>query len=121
MDIVFITGYTGGNVTALYNNGSLMWNYLDSDMQARSYPIIGDPDGDGIKNILYSKFDNSSPHCLSVMILNGITGASQWTQDYLCDASLGAYPGDSLTLADIDGDGIIEIIYSADDVEEPPY
>ncbi|MFA5744486.1 MAG: PQQ-binding-like beta-propeller repeat protein, partial [Candidatus Nanoarchaeia archaeon] len=121
-DIVFIT--INNNVTALFNNGTLMWNFIDSDVGGnsyKSYPIIGDPDGDGIKNILYSKLDDSNPTCLSIMILYGTNGTEQWSQKYLCNANFYNYPGDSLALGDIDGDGVIEIIYAADDTEEPPY
>ena len=65
--------------------------------------------------------DKSDPHYLTIMALYGIHGTEQWSQQYLCDADLYVYPGDSLTLADIDGDGVIEIIYAADDTEELPY
>ena len=116
LDVVFIgEDYI---VRALYGiNGTEIWNYYESDAFSISSPVIGDVDGNGIQDVIYSKCVDVGEGVYSpyLVIRYGTNGTQQLSKAF--GEGPGGNPcdlGESPTLADIDDDGVVEIVFTSD-------
>ena len=98
----------GGVLRALRGDGSVIWQFFADDI-FRSSPVIGDVTGDGVPEIVIGTGDywdkNGSPNADSrkVWVLN-MRGQLLWSRD------LGGYAMAAPSLADVNGDGRLDII-----------
>ena len=89
------------NVYAYRASGSLLWaNTSAGATFIENSVAIGDVDGDGYPNVVTGDDGNSGPE----FALNATDGAFTWARD------LPAYREGAQTLADLDGDGTLEVI-----------
>lgn len=128
-DVVVACGSTfdlngAGEVRAYRRNGTLIWSFfpVDENEDGRpdgvvSTPAIGDVDGDGRNEVAFGSWD------FNVYLLRGSTGTPM--PGFPPNPSgLGHGIRDSIwsspALADLDGDGILEIVIGADTHAEGP-
>lgn len=128
-DIVVACGSTfdpngAGEVRAYKRDGTLIWSFLPADNNGDgrpdgvvSTPAIGDIDGDGKNEVVFGSWD------FNLYALRGATGALM--PGFPPDPSgLGFGLRDSIwsspALADLDGDGKLEIIIGSDTHAEGP-
>ena len=129
LEVVVACGSTfdpdgSGEVRAYRRNGTLLWSFFpaDENQDGRpdgvvSTPAIGDVDGDGTNEVAFGSWD------FNLYLLRGATGAV--VAGFPPNPSgLGHGLRDSIwsspALADLDGDGKLEIIIGADTHAEGP-
>ena len=107
----FAGNTTPGGVRAFRNNGATLWTYTTQDVghgagsdAVVSSPSIGDIDGDGHQEVVFSGFDHR------VHVVDGRTGVAEsgWPKN-VCDTSFS-----SPALYDLDGDGRRDILVGSD-------
>lgn len=129
LEVVVACGSTydpegSGEVRAYRRNGTLLWSFLPADENGDgrpdgvvSTPAIGDVDGDGANEVAFGSWD------FNLYLLRGATGAV--VPGFPPNPSgLGHGLRDSIwsspALADLDGDGKLEIVIGADTHAEGP-
>ena len=117
-DLDFVFGIYGGGpfqnrtLIALDNTMNFMWKQFDmSDGSLSAFPVIFDLEGDGSKEIIYRPESLGLPGRSSLFILDAATGALK--DSIYCKN--GTYTVETTTmLADVDGDGEVEIIVNGE-------
>ena len=99
-EIVF--GSDLGKIYCIDARGKYLWHREIDGHFGRSLPLIADPDGDGSMEVLITRSEVCSN--AAVLALDGLTGGLLWEGR----TTLHGYG--PLAVADIDGDGITEII-----------
>jgi hypothetical protein len=99
--------HQGGIMRAISGNGQLLWSFF-TDEQLRSSPSVGDIDGDGKPEIVFGTGNYWALHggasdSTKVFVLN-MNGTLKWSID------LGGYTVGSPALADVNGDGRLDIV-----------
>lgn len=104
-----------GNLYAVHPDGTLFWKFLFADPRAlpvegpfASEPVIGDLDGDGLPEILLATY-SSVPGEGALILLNHL--GKEMARAPLPGRGAMAAP----TLADLDGDGGLEVIVNLKD------
>jgi hypothetical protein len=100
--------HRGGFVRAMRGDGSTMWAFPVDEM-VRSSPVVGDIDGDGQPEIIFGTGDywtrqSGGAHDSTSLFVLDRWGHLKWRRD------LGAYTPGSPALADIDGNGRLDIV-----------
>ena len=98
--------HQGGFVRALRGDGSLIWAYPVDEM-VRSSPVVGDIDGDNQPEIIvgtgdYWQREDKANDSTKLFVLNR-NGTLKWSRD------LGAQTMASPALADVDGNGVLDV------------
>ncbi len=99
--------FPGGLVRAISGNGKTLWEYRLNEI-VRSSPAIGDIDGDGRPEIVVGTGDywvrraGGASDATKVLALN-FDGTLKWVRD------VGGYAMGGPALADIDGDGTLDV------------
>lgn len=101
-----IVNFRGGLVRAISGFGKELWQYRIGE-QVYSSPVIGDIDGDGKPEIVFGagnfwQNNGGSSDSTKIFVLSE-TGQLKWSRD------LGAETLASPTLADFNGDGVLDI------------
>jgi len=120
-----VVALLNGWLYALRHNGTLYWSrnmgyggsYFDGFMNS---PTIADVNGDGRREIVYGHYRwNTSLGCLDpyVYVLRGTNGSTIWSYSSPCSG----YQAHARRIADIDGDGRIEIILAGARYGPSPY
>jgi len=114
-------GY-GGNpkIFCFSKTGSVLWSYtIPEGGIVDASPACGDVDGDGVVEIVIGTAPpNGQPHYL--YCFNGVTGAVEWTHRVTWPPGSASTCSNravhsSAAIADIDNDGMIEVIFGAND------
>jgi putative cell wall-binding protein len=97
--------WKGGMVRAIRGNGSLIWEYRVDDI-VRSSPSVGDVNGDGRPDIVFGTGDSAGGVDSVKVFALGLDGKllPGWPQT--TDGVTNASP----TLADLDGDGRLDVV-----------
>ncbi len=85
------------------SSGALLWSFKASK-PFYSSPAVADVDGDGVPEVVAATAHFSFPDGDTVYCLSGPNGAVEWS--FAPDTNLGLSP----TVADLDGDGVMEVI-----------
>lgn len=105
---IFVATYNLDSLCHSYSldsrNGKILWKSKDSHYSVYHGPSIADIDDDGYKEVLFSDFEGI------LYCLNSADGTTKWKfQKEGCKNSLSP-----TTIADLENDGIYEIIYFCD-------
>ena len=103
------------------------WSFEEDE--TRTIPIIGDVDGDALPEVIINTWNATDPDGASaafygeIVVLDGTTGLEQFRiQDDPASDSFGSYGRTTPGIADMDGDGTADIIYSGrPQVNIPPF
>jgi outer membrane protein assembly factor BamB len=104
-EVVF--GGTDGLVTALDEDGNLLWEVQEKSISTTG--TVGDVDGDGLNEVIVTELHHGWVGGLSIIVLNGEDGSEVWR----FTPPIGTYEegfGGSPILEDITGDGILDIL-----------
>ncbi|MGI8683920.1 MAG: FG-GAP repeat domain-containing protein, partial [Acidimicrobiales bacterium] len=98
--------HRGGLVRAIGGSGNTIWEFRVNEI-VRSSPSVGDIDGDGKAEIVFGTGDywarnGGAGDATKVYALN-LNGTRKWVRD------TGGYTLASPTLADINGDGVLDV------------
>ena len=98
--------FRGGMVRAIGGAGNTIWEFRVNEM-VRSSPSVGDIDGDGVPEIVFGTGDfwvrnGGASDATKVYALN-LNGTLKWVRD------TGGYTLASPTLADFDGNGVLDV------------
>ncbi|MCX6230634.1 MAG: FG-GAP-like repeat-containing protein [Bacteroidetes bacterium] len=104
LDFVVATEKSDSNRVYAYrgSNHTLMWKYTMNDWVYHG-TAVADLDGDGKPELVIGDYSGR------LVALNGENGSLAW--DYVWSASAGYYIGSPVTIADINNDGLCEIIF----------
>lgn len=103
-----------GGIRAYLPNGTLLWEklsgaYVGATAPVVSAPAIGDLDGDGRNEVVWTSFDEH------VHVSDGGTGAEKAGWPYRTYDTIWSSPA----LHDVDGDGRLEVVVGSDQHLEP--
>ncbi|MDQ3758100.1 MAG: VCBS repeat-containing protein, partial [Actinomycetota bacterium] len=108
------TDHEGGMVRAINGNGGLMWEFRTNEI-VYSSPAVGDVDGDGGIEVVvgggdyYSRVTGTRRSDASKVFVLNAAGGLEWSRD------IGAETNSSPALADVNGDGRIDIVQAGRD------
>lgn len=108
--------YFGHKIFVFSNTGSVLWSYtIPEGGIIDASPAVGDIDNDGSLEIVIGTAPPAGqPH--KVYAFNGATGAVKWAHQVQAPSTCSNRAvHSSAALADVDGDGIIEVIFGAND------
>ncbi|MBI4679334.1 MAG: PQQ-binding-like beta-propeller repeat protein, partial [Elusimicrobia bacterium] len=89
--------------------GTLRWSYpVSTGTWIWSSPAVGDLDGDGAKEVVFGS-DQMTAGTPNLFSLDAHTGALRWS------AVLGGHVRASAAIADLDADGVLEVLIGAPD------
>lgn len=98
-----LIGFDDGWLNCLSAEGDLLWRFF-GDKYRVAPPAVGDVDGDGAPEVVYGT-DNGHVYCL------GGWGRVEWRYD-----EFAPYGRSGVNLADLDGDGSVEVLITRSNV-----
>lgn len=101
LELVF--GFNDGWMNCLSADGKLLWRFFGDRFRVGP-PAVGDTDGDGRPEVVYGT-DNGHVYCLSG------TGEPEWRY-----SEMAPYGRSGVNIADLDGDGVAEILITRSNV-----
>jgi hypothetical protein len=90
-------------------SAALEWTYDPGETETVGYPSLADIDNDGKVEVLAVSGTGSMPLIESHLICLSPRGELEWEMNFLAPYMVGARP----TIADVDGDGYLEIILAS--------
>ncbi|MCH9685805.1 MAG: hypothetical protein K0V04_30510, partial [Deltaproteobacteria bacterium] len=105
----------------------LQWSWEEDEIE--TIPVVGDIDGDGLPEVIFSTRSATDPNGASlvffgeIVVLDGTTGLEQFRVQQDPNAgSFGSYSRTTPGIADVDGNGLADIVYAGrPEIFIPPF
>ncbi|HUU00232.1 MAG TPA: FG-GAP-like repeat-containing protein, partial [Myxococcota bacterium] len=105
---VLVTGGFAGGLAAIGDGGSVVWAGLP-ECSSPALPVPADLDGDGTAEVITTCSSNFGAYPPEVVALSGSDGGILWRTSITAGGGASTMPMSPLTVADLNGDGLLEI------------